>query len=155
LQTKAKIFRCKQFVQRLVPFLSWQKTASLNPEEFPPIQTPGCRLAARKPTGLPSAFLVCALGNPERFQRDIQKLGIGGLGAKFFPDHHRLSRKDWQNCADEARRRGADVLITTEKDAIKISEPPDFPLLVAMQSTEMADANEFELVLKKCIEERR
>jgi tetraacyldisaccharide 4'-kinase len=155
LQANARIFRCNQFVQRLVPFLSWQKTASFNPEEFPPIPTPGCRLAARKPAGLPSAFLVCALGNPERFQRDIRRLGIGGPGAKFFSDHHRISPKDWRNCAEEASRKGADALITTEKDAVKISEPPDSPLLVAMQSTEMADAHEFELVLKKCIEERR
>jgi len=28
LQIKAQIFRCNQFVQSLVPFLSWQKTAS-------------------------------------------------------------------------------------------------------------------------------
>ncbi len=44
-------------------------------------------------------------------------------------------------------------MITTEKDAVKINEPPDFPLLVAEQTTELAEANTFELVIKRTIEE--
>ncbi len=43
-------------------------------------------------------------------------------------------------------------MITTEKDAVKIVEPPDFPLLVAVQSTKIFNESAFELVLKKTIE---
>ena len=99
-----------------------------------------------------SAYLVSALGNPERFQSDIRRMGIGGPGATFFPDHHGLSRRDWHNCVEKARRKGANAIITTEKDAVKISEPPDFPLLVAVQTTQMADAATFEAFLTRRIE---
>jgi len=155
LQTNAQIFHCNQFIQSLTPFLSWQTMASRSPEEFSHLQYPGSRLAAGNLSDSPSAYLVSALGNPERFLRDMQRLGIRGPGRKFYTDHHRLSLEDWQNCVKRARQKRADSIITTEKDAVKIDKPPDFPLLVAVQSTEMAGASEFELVLKKCIEERR
>jgi tetraacyldisaccharide-1-P 4'-kinase len=48
----------------------------------------------------------------------------------------------------------ADAIITTEKDAVKISQPPGFPLLVAVQATEVANAGAFKLALKTCVEER-
>jgi tetraacyldisaccharide-1-P 4'-kinase len=53
-------------------------------------------------------------------------------------------------CAREARSRNADAIITTEKDAVKISHPPDFPLMVSVQSTVMSDASAFEMMLKQC-----
>ena len=35
-----------------------------------------------------SAYLVAALGNPQRFEQDVRRLGIDVRGAKFFPDHY-------------------------------------------------------------------
>jgi tetraacyldisaccharide-1-P 4'-kinase len=152
--TKAPIFHCRQFIQSLTPFLSWQKK-SLLPSEPPDCENPGSQFTMQPANGgparLPSAYLVSALGNPLRFQRDIRRIGIGGPGMSFFADHHQISPKDWERCAGKARWKGAEVMITTEKDAIKLSEPPDFPLLVAEQSTEIAEAAEFEALLKKSI----
>jgi hypothetical protein len=37
---------------------------------------------------------------------------------------------------------------------VKIGKPADFPLLVAIQSTEISDAAAFELLLKKVVKER-
>jgi tetraacyldisaccharide 4'-kinase len=133
------IFYCNQRIQALVPFSLWKLNSPDRGKEVDATAVPQ------------SAYLVCAVGNPERFQRDIRRMGIGGPGGSFFPDHHVLRQKDWQNCADRARRKGAETIITTEKDAIKIVEPPDFRLFVAVQSTEMVNTEEFGILLNNCV----
>jgi tetraacyldisaccharide 4'-kinase len=137
LNAGAMIFRCSQTIRSMVPFPLWQQ----GPERPSP------------DSWVRSAYLVAALGNPERFGRDIRRLGIEVRGSTFFADHHWLKPKDWLACIQKARSAGAEAIITTEKDAVKISHPPDFPLLVSVQSTEMSDAGAFKLVLKHCVEE--
>jgi tetraacyldisaccharide 4'-kinase len=134
----AKVFHCEQKIESIIPFSSWK--------EMHAQATP-----ARE---VKSAYLVAALGNPERFRQDVLQLGIAVCGTEFFPDHFKLKPKDWLNCSDEARRRAADAIITTEKDAIKICQPPDFPLLVSVQSTEMSEPEALELVLKDSLQEQ-
>ena len=128
----AAIFYCKQTIQSLAPFLEWKEDS-------------GSQSVPARP-----AYLVAALGNPDRFREDVEKLGIEIRGTKFFPDHYWLKPKDWIACIEEARRKNAGAIIITEKDAVKISHPPDFPLLISVQSTEVSNAQEFEYMLKKC-----
>ena len=141
LNNGASLFHCRQTIRSVVPFASWQK------------MEPGGRVFPLEPQN--PVFLVAALGNPERFERDVRQTGVGITGTRFFGDHHRLTREDWRRCAEEARRSGSGAMITTEKDAVKIDGQPDFPLLVGVQSTEIAEANAFGLLLKKCTEGRR
>jgi tetraacyldisaccharide 4'-kinase len=132
----AVIFYCRQTIQRLVPLPGWKEDSGSQSVSAPP------------------AYLVAALGNPARFREDVEKLGIEIRGTKFFPDHYWIKQKDWVTCIEEARRKNAGAIIITEKDAVKISHPPDFPLLVSVQSTEVSNAQEFEHMLKKCAGER-
>jgi tetraacyldisaccharide 4'-kinase len=94
------------------------------------------------------AFLVAAIGNPDRFRRDVRALGIEIRGSHFYRDHFCLQRRDWLSCASEARAKGAGVLITTEKDAIKAAEALDFPLLVAVQSMQLFEQADLERMLR-------
>jgi tetraacyldisaccharide 4'-kinase len=135
---KAQLFFCKQTVESMIPFSNWK-------EEI---------IRGFRPLPVESTFLVAALGNPERFERDILQLKISVRGTRFFPDHYRLKPNDWKACAEEARRRKVDAIITTEKDAIKMSQLPDFPVLVSVQSTILFDSAAFERILKNRIEER-
>jgi tetraacyldisaccharide 4'-kinase len=135
---EAAIFHCSQVIRCLIPFAAWMEGRA-------------CGSTAGRAQ---SAYLAAALGNPERFQRDVCRLGIEVRGTRFFADHHWIGPKDWRDCVEEARSKRVDAIITTEKDAVKISQPPEFPLLVSIQSTEMYDAHAFELALKNCIEER-
>ncbi len=137
LNAKATIFHCVQVIRSIIPFHDWRE----GPDRGVPAEP------------VRSAYLVAALGNPERFRRDILRLGIEVRGIRFFADHKWIDWKDWQSCAEEARNKTADAIITTEKDAIKISQPPDFPLLVSVQATEMSNENAFKTVLRNCIEE--
>jgi tetraacyldisaccharide 4'-kinase len=132
---RAAFFVCRQRISAMMPFPEWTSGAGT------PTQPSG-------PT-----YLVAAIGNPERFQRTIRDLGIQICGTKFYRDHYRLKPKDWTECIENARRTGAAAILVTEKDAIKMSAPPDFPVLVAMQSTTISNAEGFELLLKKCAEE--
>ena len=128
----AEFFGCTQTIKTLTPFHVWAEGKESRPAQAQ------------------SAFLIAAVGNPERFKRDIRALGIEVKGAKFFRDHYWLKPGDWNSCIEAARSNGADSIILTEKDAIKISSPPEFPLLVAVQSTEISDEEGFERILKRC-----
>jgi tetraacyldisaccharide 4'-kinase len=136
LHEKAQIFYCAQSIRTLTPFSSWREGATLE-------------------TCAPhSAYLAAAVGNPERFYRDVRQLGIDVRGTSFFADHYWLKPEDWQVCVENARSKSADAIIITEKDAVKISQPPDFPLQVAVQTTKIFNSNALEQSLKNSIEAR-
>jgi tetraacyldisaccharide 4'-kinase len=137
LHVNAGVFHCDQKIKALVPFLHWYSG-----------KEDACSASPK------SAFVVAAIGNPGRFRRDVERLGIEVHGTRFFADHHRIGPKEWLACRKEADARAVDAIITTEKDAMKIEQPPGFPLLVSVQETEMSDADDFELVLKNRLEER-
>jgi tetraacyldisaccharide 4'-kinase len=138
LHPTATIFHCVQRIESLVEFNSWKER----------------RTITNPPKSGQSTFLVTGLGNPERFRRDIQQLDIEVRGTRFFDDHYRLLPNDWQDCIREARLKKAGALVTTEKDAVKIDQSPDFPLLVAVQKTVFPDEKGFALILQKTVEGR-
>jgi tetraacyldisaccharide 4'-kinase len=136
LDASAGIVRCEQIIDALVPFADWKKNV---------FTRVGCSAKA--------VFAVAALGNPERFLRDLRRFGVEVMGKKLFPDHYMLSERDWASCCKEAAVKSADAIVTTEKDAIKIARAPGFPLMVAIQSTEMFDEGALERALIGCIED--
>ena len=73
-------------------------------------------LARRKIT------VVTAIANPESFYRMISEWEGEIVDVFEFPDHHRYSSRDWQRLNQAAR--GADLVITTEKDIVKLSRFP-------------------------------
>lgn len=62
----------------------------------------------------------CGLGAPESFWRTLEGLGIELAMRRVFPDHHRYTRNDFERLTKEADGSGADVLVTTEKDAMNL-----------------------------------
>lgn len=135
MRPDAAVFHCVQEIAGLVPFQEWQ-------------------LAGYSYQALIHAqpvYLVAAIGNPDRFHRDVKALNLEITGARFFRDHARLTHTDWLACAAEASRTGAGSIVTTEKDAVKISRAPDFPLLVAVQGTRIAEQLEMEKRLSPLI----
>jgi tetraacyldisaccharide 4'-kinase len=130
-------FHCTQHIKHLISFDRW-----LNPQwQVGSVETPAPK----------SVFLVAAIGDPERFERDAERLGIAVVGRRFFRDHDAISASEWNDCAIEARMEDADAIVVTEKDAVKIAAAPDFPLLVAVQTTELREAARFKEILRSCI----
>lgn len=68
----------------------------------------------------------CGLGNPESFRRSLEKHGAEIVAFVTFPDHFRYTESDVRKIRARAEAANAQMLITTEKDAVKLRAFPDF-----------------------------
>jgi tetraacyldisaccharide 4'-kinase len=71
-----------------------------------------------------AAFALSGIARPDRFEADLERLGLRLVGTRRHPDHRRFSARDLEEAGQEARRRGAEVMVTTEKDMVRILWPP-------------------------------
>jgi tetraacyldisaccharide 4'-kinase len=85
-------------------------------------------------------FVLCGIGNPEAFVRDLQRWGITPAGHMFFADHHRYTLEDVQAIDQAASRLGAKGLLTTEKDSCNLSGLtfPSLPVYVSVIDMEIS-----------------
>jgi len=67
-------------------------------------------------------LLVSGIGNPCSFQESVRVSGGEVLGELCFPDHCTYGLKEVEDIQSQMRRHGANMVITTEKDAIKLQE---------------------------------
>ena len=82
---------------------------------------------------LPAATLqgqkVCAfagIGRPEAFRRSLNEMDSEIVSFRPFPDHHPYSRADLDSLRRLAAMTGADRIVTTEKDGVRLADFPDF-----------------------------
>lgn len=68
-----------------------------------------------------SLAAFCGVGNPESFFDQLRREGIVPVVTRTFADHHRYSQSELNGLYQEAKARGASGLITTAKDAVKLS----------------------------------
>jgi tetraacyldisaccharide 4'-kinase len=61
------------------------------------------------------------IGNPSQFLTTLGQAGIRVVQSLFFPDHHRYRTQDYQRLVRQCEERNVTTLITTEKDAEKLS----------------------------------
>lgn len=83
-------------------------------------------------------FAFCALGHPEAFLADLLVAGVRWVGDRAFPDHYPVTPKELLLLQVQAGAAGAEALVCSEKDAVKLGEAHiavlGMPLLVAEQS---------------------
>jgi len=60
------------------------------------------------------------LGNPGSFSRTVAATGAVLTGFRTFRDHYKYSGEDMAKIKMEAGKSGAEWIVTTEKDMIKI-----------------------------------
>lgn len=72
----------------------------------------GCRVAA-----------LSGIAMPESFEAFLEGLGAEIVYRFRFLDHHRFSRFELERVAGQLVDENIDLLITTEKDAVRIAEP--------------------------------
>ncbi len=63
----------------------------------------------------------CGLANPDSFQQTLAKLKWTVRAFFPFPDHHAYTGQDLERLLGRWRREQADMLITTEKDWVKLA----------------------------------
>ena len=66
------------------------------------------------------AFLLSGIGNPAAFQETAREAGLRPAGEMAFPDHHSYTEEDVRNAISEAKAKGAELIVMTEKDAVKM-----------------------------------
>jgi len=73
----------------------------------------------------------CGIANPESFAQLLIQKKYNLVGFKAFRDHHSYSKRDIQELRKLARKIGAQALITTEKDFVKLKPLflSDIPIL--------------------------
>ena len=88
------------------------------------------RLGAPSPSLPPSArvFAVAGIAGPERFFEALTAAGWTLAGTMGFKDHHRFSAADARRIGEEATRCGAEAIVTTSKDAIRLEALVPWPV---------------------------
>ena len=95
-----------------------------------------------------SFFAFCGLGNPESFFEGLRSHGLDVKGIRAFPDHYQYSQKDIVALETEAAAAECSTLVTTAKDAVKLSELAfTVPCKVAEVETKIDDAVGFEKLI--------
>lgn len=69
---------------------------------------------------LAPAFVVAGIARPDRFVQDVAAAGVTVAGSTMFPDHHRYTARDVSGIVAAARQAGAAVIVTTEKDVMRL-----------------------------------
>lgn len=75
--------------------------------------------APRVPRDAPILGLA-GIARPERFFEDLSTAGWHAVDSMVFPDHHRYSARDMTDISDRVRKSGAELVLTTEKDVVRL-----------------------------------
>lgn len=97
----------------------------------------------------------CAVGNPASFFGNLRQAGYELVLDKAFPDHHVYSQEEIDSVINAANEIGANALITTAKDAVKL-RTLSFSLPCYVMEIEIAidNAEEFTRLVVKAADER-
>jgi len=94
------------------------------------------------------AFAFCAIGNPESFFEQLRREGFDLAGSRTYRDHHSYTQKDIGELERDAAKAGAGALLTTAKDAVKLTELDiQLPCFVVEIETVIDDAEAFEALI--------
>jgi tetraacyldisaccharide 4'-kinase len=85
-----------------------------------------------------SPFLLSGIARPERFHADVAAVVGRVCGTAVFADHHPYTAADVVRIEAQARAAGADAVVTTAKDAVRLP-PLSLPLLVFRIAAEVDD----------------
>ena len=93
----------------------------------------------------------CALGNPNNFFEQLRRENFNLTATEKFPDHHFYTQKDIFKLEEKAAETGAEILLTTAKDAVKLKDLQfNLPCFVAESRMIFDD----EKKLRKSLESR-
>ena len=94
----------------------------------------------------------CGIAQPDSFHNILRKSDMNLVGFESFEDHHAYISDDIKSICNNGLSAGAQAMITTEKDLVKIRNifPQDFPLLTLRIRFQMD--KDFDQYLLKSLE---
>jgi tetraacyldisaccharide 4'-kinase len=69
-------------------------------------------------------FAFAGIGAPAQLDLQLRQWGSAYRGRRWFPDHHHYTVADLTDLRSAASHYGAEVLVTTEKDWVKLCDLP-------------------------------
>ena len=103
---------------------------------------------------------VSAIGNPASFEQTLRDLGAEIMESIRYPDHHEYTVKEMRDVLQQADALGAEYIVITEKDAVKI--PAEFAksnwnipiFVICVEVKFQAGADEFQNELRRRLSEK-
>jgi len=88
---------------------------------------------------------ISAIAVPEAFEKSLERLGAKVEITRRFSDHYRFSRKDVDRFMQRCVERDMEMILTTEKDAVRFPRPTsiDVPILFLRIEVEILKGREF------------
>jgi tetraacyldisaccharide 4'-kinase len=87
---------------------------------------------------------VSAIAVPESFEKALEGFGAEIVYTRRFADHHRFSQQEIINTINWSIKRGAEAILTTEKDAVRFPflDRRDIPVIYMRVEIEMLSGEE-------------
>jgi tetraacyldisaccharide 4'-kinase len=95
---------------------------------------------------------LSGIAQPESFESSLQKLGASVVYAKRFADHHRFSQQEILNAINRGKKRQAEMILTTQKDAVRFPklDRRDLPIyFMRVEIKILSGFSNFEECVKK------
>lgn len=70
-------------------------------------------------------LLLCGIASPQSFEATVSAQGARVVDELRFPDHHWFGMSDIKKTRDTFRSSGAEFILTTAKDAVRMKRNPD------------------------------
>ena len=95
---------------------------------------------------------LSGIAQPESFEQSLVKLGGELVYSKRFADHHRFTQQEILNAINRAKKRQAEIIVTTQKDAVRFPkiDRRDLPFyFMRVEIKIVAGANDFQDCVRK------
>jgi tetraacyldisaccharide 4'-kinase len=90
---------------------------------------------------------LSGIAQPESFEQSLVKIGAELVYAKRFADHHRFTQQEILNAINRGKKRQAETIITTQKDAVRFPklDRRDLPIyFMRVEIKIVSGANDFQ-----------
>jgi tetraacyldisaccharide 4'-kinase len=95
---------------------------------------------------------LSGIAQPESFEQSLVKLGGELVYSKRFADHHRFTQQEILNVINRGKKRQADTIVTTQKDAVRFPkiDRRDLPIyFMRVEIQILSGANDFQDCVRK------
>jgi tetraacyldisaccharide 4'-kinase len=90
---------------------------------------------------------LSGIAQPESFEQSLVKLQAELVYSKRFADHHRFTQQEVLNAINRSKKRQAEIIITTQKDAVRFPkiDRRDLPIyFMRVEIQIVSGANDFQ-----------
>jgi len=95
---------------------------------------------------------LSGIAQPESFEQSLVTLGADLVYARKFADHHRFTQQEILNVINRSKKKQAEAIITTQKDAVRFPkiDRRDLPIyFMRVEIKILSGANDFQDCVRK------